>query len=90
MQEPATPATWIEMIGVDHYFETMAFYADHSEFNDADVSRRVILDSSPWMIKEPWQEQAADSMHEAAVAEITRKLAEGWFFSPPDVKDEKR
>ncbi len=76
----------IERISGVHYFETMAFHADTSEFRDADVSQKVSFDAS-WRIKEPGEEIAADLMHEAVVAEITRKLAEGGSF-PPDANDE--
>lgn len=64
-----------EEIGLDRYFETMAFIADEIEsgYIDADVTQQVLFDSN-WRLPKPDMENEADEMHEAVVAEITKDL----------------
>lgn len=64
-----------ETVGLDRYFETMAFIAYESEpkYWDADVTQKVRFDSN-WSLPQPDMENEADEMHEAVVAEITKDL----------------
>lgn len=64
-----------ETVGLDRYFETMAFEAYESEpgYWDADVTKRVRFRSN-WCLDRPDMENEADEMHEAVVAEITKDL----------------
>ena len=64
-----------EPIGLDRYFETMAFMACEFEqgYIDADVTQEVRFDSN-WRLPQPDMENEADEMHEAVVAEITKDL----------------
>ncbi len=69
----------LEEIGLDRHYETMAFYADDSEYKDAVVSEQIYFDS-PWALK--WHEDGyidneANAMHEKVVAELTEKLKRG-------------
>lgn len=66
-------------IGCSRHYETMAFYADDTEYKDADVSKEIPFDS-PWSLK--WHEDGyidneANAMHEKVVAELTGKLKRG-------------
>jgi len=67
-------------IGVDRYFETMAFHSKwDGRYWDADVERVVPFDSD-WAISEVDADDKANDMHETVVDEITRKLASGCVF----------
>ena len=64
----------IEKIGLDRYYETMAFFAEKkSVYYDADVEKQIIIDSN-WSINEIYAEIEANNMHEAVVNEIVEKL----------------
>lgn len=64
-----------ERIGMNRYFETMAFYADKEDtrYYDADIEREVPIDGE-WCISEIDADDRANDMHEAAVREISVKL----------------
>lgn len=70
-----------EPIGLSRYFETMAFHADPNDtrFHDADVSKQVLFES-PWCIDEADADDKANEMHEAVVAEISKRLLKGETF----------
>lgn len=70
-----------DTIGIDRYFETMAFHANANDkrYLDADVSRQVYF-KSPWSIEELDADDKANDMHEAVVKEISRKLSRGASF----------
>ena len=67
-----------DTIGVDRYFETMAFHSNPADtrYHDIDVSRHVAFDS-PWAISKIDADDKANDMHEAVVAEIITKLERG-------------
>lgn len=66
--------TFFKPVGLDRYFETMAFMAkDNDKFNDADVSKQVIFDSN-WQLDDPDAEIEANEMHDAVVKEIATDL----------------
>ncbi len=67
-----------DAIGIDRYFETMAFHANPKDtrYHDADVTRQVHFDS-PWCIDEADADDKANEMHEMVVAELTQKLKAG-------------
>lgn len=63
-----------ETIGINRYYETMAFHAKFDEkFWDADVHKQINFDS-PWAIDKLDAENEANDMHEKVVDEITKKL----------------
>ena len=64
-----------EPIGLDRYFETMAFIGSELETSDidADVTQQILFDSN-WSLPQPDMENEADEMQEAVVAEITKDL----------------
>lgn len=66
---------YFEMLGLDRYFETMAFMTREIEpgYIDADVTQQILFDSN-WSLPQPDMENEADEMHEAVVAEITKDL----------------
>ena len=70
-----------ETIGVNRYYETMAFHSDPTDtkYYDANVSKQVYFDSD-WAIAEPDADDKANEMHEAVVAEISTKLEQGYKF----------
>lgn len=79
-----SPTGRFETIGIDRWFETMAFNAKfESGYWDSDVSK-IIEFESPWgLFAESWKElittypqidNTANDMHEAVVAELTEKL----------------
>lgn len=64
----------IEQVGLDRYYETMAFFAEeNSVYYDADVERQIRIDSN-WSINEIDAEREANDMHESVVNEIVEKL----------------
>ena len=76
----------LEQIGCDRYYETMAFEADYNgEYIDAVINKPVDF-NSPWgifaesveelMEKYPYADNNANDMHEAVVAELTKKIQE--------------
>ena len=70
-----------ETVGYEHYYETMAFYSkkDDIRYHDADVTREVQFDS-PWQVNKLDSDDEANAMHEAVVAELTKKLRQGGNF----------
>lgn len=67
-------------IGMERYFETMAFHAEFENgFWDADVSRQVYFESQ-WSYGSPEMEQAANDGHHAVVKEIASRLEAGEKF----------
>ena len=67
-----------ETIGLDRYYETMAFHADPKDtrYHDIDVNRQISFES-PWSIAELDADDKANDMHEAVVDEITAELMKG-------------
>lgn len=80
----------VESIGVNRWYETMAFEAYYSEFDgcgywEADVSKNVPFDS-PWcLFAETWEElchthpdvdNVANDMHDTVVKELSEKIKE--------------
>lgn len=66
-------------VGLDRYFETMAFHAAYDgRYWDADVTREVSFDS-PWMVQEVDADDIANEQHESVVAEITQRMSNGEF-----------
>ena len=79
-----SPTGRFETIGVDRWFETMAFNAKFEHgYWDADVNE-IIDFESPWgLFAETWEElcktypqidNSANDMHEAVVAELIQRL----------------
>lgn len=79
-----SPTGRFETIGVNRWFETMAFNAKFAHgYWDADVTEEIVFES-PWALcAETWEElcttypqvdNSANDMHEAVVAELTQKL----------------
>lgn len=70
--------TDISPIGLNRYFETMAFHSDPKDtrYHDADVTRALSF-KSPWSIDNPDADDTANDMHESAVAEITELIIRG-------------
>ena len=68
-------------IGLNRYFETMAFHADSndSRYHDANVKKQISFDSH-WAIDKINADDEANDMHEAACSEITNKLIDGHIF----------
>ena len=68
-------------VGLDRYFETMAFHAhlEADRYWDANVGREISFDS-PWAIGEVDADDKANDMHEAVVAEITKGLESGKVY----------
>lgn len=64
----------IEQVGLDRYYETMAFFAEEdSVYHDADTERQIRIDSN-WSINDIDAEREANDMHENVVNEIVEKL----------------
>jgi len=72
----------IEEIGLDRYFETVAFHAKLvlDKYWDADVSKQIYFDSN-WALssKTKNDDEKANEMHEAVVDEITERLLNGEY-----------
>lgn len=70
----------IEPIGIDRFYETMAFPVDKDDdiYHDADTSRHIPFESE-WRITKLFVgvDNKANDMHEAVVAELTQKLEGG-------------
>lgn len=69
----------LEEIGLGRHYETMAFYADDSEYKDADVSEEILFDSQ-WALKwhkDGYIDNEANAMHETVVEELSEKLLKG-------------
>ncbi len=61
-------------IGIDRYFETMAFHAKHDgRYWDADVKRPVGF-NAPRVINKIDADDRANDMHEAVVTEIMGRM----------------
>jgi len=66
-------------VGLDRYYETMAFYAAYEDpYWEADIGRQVDFDSR-WSIGEITRssDKDADEMHEAVVTEISQRMKAG-------------
>ena len=64
-------------IGLNRYFETMAFHAEkRREFWDADVSKEISFDSQ-WAWSKPEDEWKANKGHLKIVQEISDKILKG-------------
>ena len=62
-----------DTIGLDRFFETMAFIADETKYHDADASQQVEFNSK-WCLNDPDMEIEADEMHENVIKEISEKM----------------
>lgn len=70
-----------EKIGLDRYFETMAFHAQwDGRYWDADVCRGELSFSAPWAIEELDADDKANDMHEDVVDEFIGKMIAGHIF----------
>ena len=68
----------VSTIGVNRYYETMAFFAQDDEYNDADVSRQIWLDTNCEITSmDGLPDLRANEMHEKAVDEISDRLIKG-------------
>lgn len=77
-----------DKIGYDRYYETMAFHAKHwGKYLDADVCRQVEL-VGRWTVSEMTTHADADAneMHEAAVREVSTRLAQGETYQCDDAE----
>lgn len=77
-----------KQIGIDRYYETMAFWAiNDGKYWEADVSREYQFKSN-WAINELKKETdlKADAMHEAVVKEIVQSLTEPKARKPKSPK----
>ncbi len=70
-----------EKIGLERYFETMAFHSDKADkrYLDADVSKQVDFNSD-WSINEMDADDKANDMHDVVVKEISERLLNGETF----------
>lgn len=70
--------TGFEKIGLDRYYETMAFHAekDDARYHDADVTKEINFES-PWAIGEVDADDKANEMHDAVCKELLLKLEQG-------------
>jgi len=66
----------LDTVGLDRYYETMAFYSDTSdlEFHDIDVERQIYL-GCDWALNEI-DDNKANDMHEKAVDWVSRQMME--------------
>jgi hypothetical protein len=63
-----------QQIGLNRYYETMAFHAKYDgRYWDADVQREVSFES-PWRVDIADADDIADDQHEAVVAEIMKRI----------------
>jgi len=62
-------------IGINRYYETMVFHSkkEDKKYHDADVSKQIYFDS-PWRIVKPYNDLAANKMHNTVVSEIKQKI----------------
>ena len=67
---------WFEPIGYDRYFETMVFFADDTEYHDADVENDELYCGAP-KTNDPMDEIGANNLHEEVVKLFTDKLLKG-------------
>lgn len=72
-----------EPLGVNRYYETMAFHSDVKDgrHHDADVTLPVEFDSN-WSIGEIGADDLANDMHESVVDEISNKMMAGELPEP--------
>ena len=74
-----------EEIGMNRYYETMAFVAVASDtrYHDIDVSKNIYFDSKR-SIDHLDSDDEANDMHEAVVAELMGKMAHGEQVYKPE------
>lgn len=67
-----------DAVGLDRYYETMAFIAKSSDmrYHDIDVSKQVEFNSD-WYVETLDADDKANDMHEAVVKELTEKMQKG-------------
>lgn len=64
----------VEPIGVNRYYETMAFPAVFEDgFWEAGVGNEIAFNSQ-WAISEPFKDGEANAMHEEVVRELSERL----------------
>lgn len=77
--------TKIHEIGLDRYYETMAFRAKFDgKYWDVNVSKEISFES-PWCVKNAEDDDIANNQHEVVVTEITQRIEDGEFDVPEDV-----
>lgn len=73
----------LDTIGAYRYYETMAFWAQDDQYNDADVSRQIDIDGECGMYAEskeelleryPLPDLAANEMHDRIVAQLIERI----------------
>lgn len=66
----------LDTVGLDRYYETMAFYSKASDlrYHDIDVERQIYLDCD-WTLNEI-DDNKANDMHEKAVDWVSRQMME--------------
>ena len=73
------PDHGFEQVGLDRFFETMAFHAKYDgRYWDADVQREVSFES-PWRVDTADADDIADDQHEAVVSEFMQRMESGEF-----------
>lgn len=67
-----------EVVGLDRYYETMAFHSNPEDkrYHDADVHNEISFDSD-WAINELDADDKANKMHEKVIDELIDKLLSG-------------
>lgn len=78
LQYSALAKNRFDTIGLDRYYETMAFHANPKDarYHDIDVTRQVKFESQ-WSIGTLDADDKANLMHEAVVEEISQKMSKG-------------
>ena len=68
----------VKEVGVDRYYETMAFYSDDNDYRyrDADVGRQIDFNSK-WCINKKDADDIANDMHDNVVKEIENMMKNG-------------
>jgi len=79
----------METIGVNRWYETMVFESLYDEYDDADVSKQIEIESNWCICGETWEEvekkygkfvdKAANDMHEKVVDEVKQKIKEAYI-----------
>lgn len=74
----------IMTIGIDRWYETMAFESSYDEYNDIDVNKKIKFESNWGIWGKTWDEVmekynqtpdlAANEMHEKVVEELMEKI----------------
>ena len=92
LKDMKDPSKGVDEVGLDRYFETMAFEArENGAYIDIDVDNPVEFESKWCIGKEEWLQDGVDNraneMHETVVSEITEKLENGRMFEEEQVAE---